>query len=74
MFKNVKHVEIGFNHLENPVQTVHLPESLETLILESNEITSLDILDSLHAPKYPLPPPPRRPFPAASTLFFFSGV
>jgi len=54
VFKNVKHVEIGFNYLENPVQTVHLPESLETLILESNDITSLEILDSLQSPKYPL--------------------
>lgn len=51
-FTRVKHVEIGFNRLPNPSRTIHLPLSLETLILESNEISSLQILDFLDAKGY----------------------
>jgi tubulin-specific chaperone E len=44
-FPNVKHLEMAYNGLSNPAATVRLPESVETLILESNDITSLQCLD-----------------------------
>ena len=51
----MKHVEIGYNRLPDPKERITFPDHLETLILESNEITSLAILGLLQAPKYPLP-------------------
>jgi hypothetical protein len=48
----VKHVEIGFNRLPDPSSTIHFPATMETLILESNNLTSLQTLDFVHAPGY----------------------
>ena len=48
----MKHVEIGFNCLPNPNTTIHFSPTMDTLILESNEITSLQVLDYLDAPGY----------------------
>ena len=54
-FTGVKHVEIGFNHLRNPERILRFPMTMETLILESNDITSIDVLNNFSAPKS-LPP------------------
>jgi hypothetical protein len=53
-FGAVQHVEIGFNYLSNPTKMISFPASMETLILESNAITLISLLDSLNAPKYRL--------------------
>jgi len=51
-FTKVKHVEVGFNRLSNPPRGMNFPAMMDTLILESNHITSLQILDYLDAPSY----------------------
>ena len=51
-FTKLQHLEIAFNNLTNPITTVRLPESVDTLILESNEIKSLECLDLIDAPGY----------------------
>jgi hypothetical protein len=52
MFRSVKHVEIAFNRLSDPGDAIQFPVTMETLILESNAITSVRILDFLNAPRY----------------------
>jgi len=54
-FTGVEHVEIGFNQLRNPERILRFPLTMETLILESNDITSIDVLNNFSAPKS-LPP------------------
>ena len=48
----MKHVEIAFNRLSDLTSTIRFPRSMEALIIESNEITSLQILDYIDAPSY----------------------